>query len=323
MLAAIARVFGWADLDWADQPNQSDFAWACGNAWSALRETVVRQLAADLRVSLKADDPKLWKSLPNFGGSISFLPAYPVDLGKTGKVDGLPLEVPQLGELELDVVTCHHPEYYRGDRKVATDDEDPNPVVFPAVAPGHVFAFALAPMRGADPQMVKYGRTWLKTGLETFGLGAKTNAGYGWFECSDLVQQAVQQVLEEVELRRRAERERLQEEQRRRKEEEERRRRAEELKKHTAPMTPEQRADFELAQLKDDQFRGHLEIFMKRDPDEQKAIVRALRLPPDQQGSRRKFWEELKRKAQKGGKYAKIEQAIRQLSKQMNLGKMP
>jgi CRISPR/Cas system CMR subunit Cmr6 (Cas7 group RAMP superfamily) len=323
MLAAIARVFGWADLDWNDQPKQSDFAWACGDAWPAVRKAVVHQLAAELHVPLKADDPEPWKSLPNVAGSVSFLPAYPVDLGRTGKVEGLPLEVPELGELELDVVTCHHRDYYRGDRKVATDDEDPNPVVFPAVAPGHVFAFALAPMRGADPQTAEHARTWLKIGLKTFGLGAKTNAGYGWFECSEPVQQAVRQALEEVELRRRAERARLQEEQRRRKEEEERRRRAEELKRLTEGMTPEQKADFELAQLTDEQFRGRLDNFTKRDPEEQKAMVRALRMEPGEPHSRRHFWEELKSKARKGGKYARIEQDIRKLSKEMNLGKMP
>ena len=54
--------------------------------------------------------------IKDFAGSVSFLPAYPVDLGNTEKslkLPGLPLEdVPQLGELELDVVTIHHKQYY-------------------------------------------------------------------------------------------------------------------------------------------------------------------------------------------------------------------
>ena len=62
---------------------------------------------------------------------------------------------------------------------VALDTEDPVPVVFPAVAPGHVFAFAVL---GKDPALTAKAKTWLKNGLEQFGLGAKTAAGYGWFE---------------------------------------------------------------------------------------------------------------------------------------------
>ena len=39
---------------------------------------------------------------------------------------------PELGKLELDVVTCHHGDYYGGILDVAKDTEDPVPVVFPA-----------------------------------------------------------------------------------------------------------------------------------------------------------------------------------------------
>jgi CRISPR type III-B/RAMP module RAMP protein Cmr6 len=176
MLAAIARTFGWCELDWSDRPDQSDFRWACAELWPTLRQQALALLGNP--------PPK------DFAGSISFLPAYPADLGKTGKVDGFPLDLPPLGKLELDVVTCHHRDYYEDRLQTATDTEEPVPVVFPAVAPGHVFTFALAPLRNindsshpSDPSTspLTFARAALRTGLQTFGLGAKTNAGYGWF----------------------------------------------------------------------------------------------------------------------------------------------
>jgi CRISPR type III-B/RAMP module RAMP protein Cmr6 len=342
LLAAIARVFGWCEQDWSDRPNQSDFHWACGQNHRELWQAAADNLAAHFGWKIQDKHSGTpWKSLPNFAGSVSFLPAYPVDLGKTGKVDGLPLEVPPLGKLELDVVTCHHREYYDEPDRVkkpreweewnrkwstAPDTEEPNPVVFPAVATGHVFVMAVVPLRDCSDELLRQARQWLKQGLETFGLGAKVAAGYGWFNCSDSVQQAARTAVAEAEQRRQKEQLRKEEDQRRRAEKEERRRKAEEMKKLTASMTPEQKADYELAQLTDDQFRGRLLDFLKRQESEQKAIVRALRLAPDQRDSRRKFWDDLKQKAQKGGKPAQIEQAIRQLSKQMfpgKEGKMP
>jgi CRISPR/Cas system CMR subunit Cmr6 (Cas7 group RAMP superfamily) len=276
MLAAIARVFGWAELDWADQPNQSDFAWACGNAWPALRETVVRQLAADLRLPLEADDRKPWKGLPNFGGSISFLPAYPVDLGTTGKVDGLPLEGPQLGKLELDVVTCHHREYYASDdpNAVATDTEEPVPVVFPAVAPGHVFAFALAPLRGGDAQSAEHARTWLKTGLETFGLGAKTNAGYGWFDCSEALQKAVGAIVE-LQIAELKKKQAEAEAQRKAQAEAEAKARAEQERLANAPS--HERFKVEYSKLGDERFAAQAKKFAEMNPDQRHGFLLALK----------------------------------------------
>lgn len=263
MLAAIARVFGWCEQDWSDKRGHdgrfiSDFAWACSGAtaapaptgrampaqgsalgsppttnpspegaaqtWPTLRNTTARQLARKLGVGLPDDDATPWKRLPNFAGSVSFLPAYPVDLGKTpGPVEGLPLPVPELGKLELDVVTCHHGKYYaepdRAEKPreweewnrqwgTAPDTEEPVPVVFPAVAPGHIFTFALAPLRRgsagnppAPSNPCAHAHTWLKIGLETFGLGAKTNVGYGWFDTGDKVQDGVLAALQRASLK--------------------------------------------------------------------------------------------------------------------------
>jgi CRISPR type III-B/RAMP module RAMP protein Cmr6 len=339
MLAAAALIFGWAEQDWAENGNKSDFIWACTN--EETRSKAAQTLARTFGWPIKDKNRETpWKDLPNFAGLISFLPAYPVDLEKTGQVNGLPCKVPNPGDLELDVVTCHHQDYYSSTdpNAVATDTQDPIPVIFPAVAPGHIFVFALLPMdrahvKGAEVQIEQtqlnlrdIAKTWLATGLSVFGLGAKTNAGYGWFDVSDSVQKVVPETLQAAEERRRQKEQRRQEEARRKAEEEERQRRAAEEKAAMANMTPEQQADYKIAQLTNDQFRSWLESFYKREPEQQKAIVRALRLPPDQPNSRRHFWDDLKAKAKKGGNPARIENAIRELSKKMfpgNEGKMP
>lgn len=225
-LAEIAVVFGWGETDWRTRQEvlrgvhqranesdaqlkerqdaiwkerRSDFAYAVGDVlWDAVRSNCGKSLIG--RDALDS------KTFGQFGGAVAFLPAHPV---KTG----VPCE-PELGTLELDVVTVHHKEYYsepvepkdvpqshsrwqkwkkehaEWERKWgdAPDTEEPVPIVFPAVVPGHVFMFALLPLRSysqrlkdASPRLLKKAHEWLASGLETFGLGAKTNAGYGWF----------------------------------------------------------------------------------------------------------------------------------------------
>lgn len=327
MLATIARIFGWCEQDWSlkrkDGRFISDFAWACSNDPQEIWKPVAEKLCADFGWKIpkeKKEHP--WDALLNYAGSVSFLPAYPVDIDKTGKVDGLPLEVPSLGKLELDVVTCHHREYYAGKSPTATDTEEPVPVVFPAVAPGHVFTFALAPLRGADAQLVETARTWLATGLSVFGLGAKTAAGYGWFDCSETVHHTVQKTLHARAERERAERQREADEQRRKAEEADRLRQKQEREAALANLSGDERADKEIELLTDPQFDAKVRAFCK-DPkkggpteEQRKAIVRALR------GPRLAYWQAFKTKATKGD-LATVGLAIRQLSKAMNLGKMP
>jgi len=168
-LVTIARVFGWADQDW--KPG-SDFAYACGKAdWEEIRARTVKLLfGANPNWKKPTGNQPLWKALPNFAGTVQFLPAYPFSAPSP--------------DLELDVVTVHHREYYSGNPQFATapDIEEPVPVVFPTVAPGHVFTFVVLPGRRCDETLLTAAKNWLKQGLETFGLGAKVAAGYGWFE---------------------------------------------------------------------------------------------------------------------------------------------
>ena len=88
--------------------------------------------------------------------------------------DAVPTEVPQL---ELDVLTPHFPQWYSGQNS-PSDDQEPKPVLFLTVAPKSKFLFALA---GPEAD-VNRAKEWLTLGLTELGAGAKTAAGYGWFD---------------------------------------------------------------------------------------------------------------------------------------------
>lgn len=82
-----------------------------------------------------------------------------------------------------DVVTVHHPEYYRSRGKTPpTDFDDPTPVPFLVVRPGAKFLFAI---KGPSPEWQDYVALALGWALEELGVGAKTNAGYGRIKLDD------------------------------------------------------------------------------------------------------------------------------------------
>lgn len=120
----------------------------------------------------------------HIAGTVAFLSAYPEGAAK----------------LVLDIVNCHHPKYYSSDdpMAVALDNESPNPQVFPAVEAGAVFKFNLALVSQSRAEAVKKilalppdfnplakAEAWLKAGMTDHGIGAKTAAGYGWFQLCD------------------------------------------------------------------------------------------------------------------------------------------
>lgn len=119
-------------------------------------------------------------------GCVAFLPAFPI-----GK-----------GQLEVEVCASHHSEYYKKNkaRTVATDDESVIPLFFPAVAAGTEFRFTLVPLRGCQDEQLKWARQWLIDALTLNGAGAKTAAGYGWFE--DVTQEVEERVRQEKEVAR-------------------------------------------------------------------------------------------------------------------------
>ena len=102
----------------------------------------------------------------------------------SGKVAFLAAVPETTAPLVIDLVNCHHREYYAGKdkRQVATDDEAPIPNFFPAVKEGTAFTFTLAPLSDAEGEALKKAEHFLKVGLSQNGIGAKTAAGYGWFD---------------------------------------------------------------------------------------------------------------------------------------------
>lgn len=148
-LARLAMLlFGFGKHDVAPK---GDFAWAAG-----------REAIGLIVQELKAED---------FKGVACFLPAYPTTEPT----------------LVVDMVNPHYPEYYRGKRPRATDDENPIPNYFPAVEAGSVFGFAVLLNRvpedaGVDATaLLSQARDWVQGALTVKGAGAKTGAGYGWF----------------------------------------------------------------------------------------------------------------------------------------------
>ncbi len=85
--------------------------------------------------------------------------------------------------LELDVMTPHYPDYYRG-KAPPTPWQNPNPIVFLTVAAGTRYRFAVGLRQGvADPErrLRDLAVKWLRAGLAQLGFGAKTTSGYGVF----------------------------------------------------------------------------------------------------------------------------------------------
>ncbi len=80
----------------------------------------------------------------------------------------------------VDVLTVHQKEYYRSSgrqRHWPSDYDSPNPVAFLTVRPGVQFLFALS----GPPDWSALAERFLREALTQWGVGGKTNAGYGLF----------------------------------------------------------------------------------------------------------------------------------------------
>jgi CRISPR-associated protein Cmr6 len=99
--------------------------------------------------------------------------------GEVTFFDGVPGEVPSL---TVDIMNSHYPDYYdKQKNKPPASTQDPNPVYFLTVARETRFFFAVAPRTPKGEELAPLAATWLRSGLKTMGVGAKTVAGYGYF----------------------------------------------------------------------------------------------------------------------------------------------
>ena len=85
-------------------------------------------------------------------------------------------------ETEVDILNVHHREYYAGKADVALDNENPNLCYFPTVKAGTEFCFRILRLDDLSEETFNQVAKWLKAGLSVNGVGAKTAAGYGWFD---------------------------------------------------------------------------------------------------------------------------------------------
>ncbi len=120
-----------------------------------------------------------------FGEDISDSKVKKHQRGSIAFLDAIPVERPSL---TVDITNCHHMDYYSGKNKKATDNEQPNPQFFLAVEAGTKFVFTLVPLwkkgksQETTKQMLELAKKWLVQGISICGIGAKTGAGYGWFQ---------------------------------------------------------------------------------------------------------------------------------------------
>jgi len=86
--------------------------------------------------------------------------------------------------LELDVMTPHYHKYYGNPKHPPpSDDQQPNPVLFLAVAANVEFRFCLRPSRICrNPKIVEKALAHLRVALREHGVGAKTGSSYGYFK---------------------------------------------------------------------------------------------------------------------------------------------
>ena len=194
--------------------------------------------------------------------------------------------------LVVDIVNCHHPDYYAGKRPEATDNENPNPQFFPAVETGVLFRFTLVPLRNCGEErepLLAQAKVWLLEALTVYGAGAKTAAGYGWFTYD-----AAKALREEAEAH--AQEEREAEEARKQAKEEAR----------IASLDPLAREMERLLKLEQEPFAHFAKALADKSEDERRAFVRLMRHPD------KKDWWKTKRK-----KDASLADAIRAVAAQL------
>ena len=103
--------------------------------------------------------------------------ATPLQTGEIIFFDAIPCTRPIF---KLDIMNPHYPDYYQGNDPPA-DWQNPRPIYFLTVEATE-FLFAVAARRDEGKDYVEKAKTWLEKGLAELGIGAKTAAGYGYFE---------------------------------------------------------------------------------------------------------------------------------------------
>lgn len=83
------------------------------------------------------------------------------------------------GSLALDIMTVHHGPYYDSGKKAPTDCDDPTPIAFLSVQGQFRLALQCTVDSEEGKRWEKLAMTLLLESLSDWGIGGKTNAGYG------------------------------------------------------------------------------------------------------------------------------------------------
>ena len=148
---------------------------------------------ADVDFSDKGDLADFAENVPvekrNRRGGFDFLSAYPIS------------DV----QVSVDMTNVHYPDYYQSGRPEDLAIEKPRPNPFPVTSSGASFAFCVVRngMAG-DASLAELMREIVREALETQGIGAKTAAGYGWFDCSETERWMAERELRRAEMVRKA-----------------------------------------------------------------------------------------------------------------------
>lgn len=86
-----------------------------------------------------------------------------------------------------DIVTPHHPEYYKGQGKPATDLDSPVPNALIGVRGSFLFVLE------GNPMWVRTVQRMLEKALGEYGIGAKTRAGYGYLAKDTVAEKKAQE----------------------------------------------------------------------------------------------------------------------------------
>jgi CRISPR-associated protein Cmr6 len=221
-------------------------------------------------------------------GAIAFFPAYPVTEAK----------------VVVDIINVHYPSYYKTGEVSDLAIEQPQPNPFPAVERGAAFAFiAVLNAVSGDRFVLANAKRWLEKAITENGIGAKTGAGYGWFQLArDLEEEIAQEAAKIRELaQKQAEAQAVAEAAAR--VEEERR----------AKLDPIALAQEDLLKMGDEEFAAFAKILGEKSVEQQKAFLNLLR----ESKSKRDRWKTWKKKK------PDLAKGIQSVNKKLTLPPLP
>lgn len=200
--------------------------------WAAGDGTLIREALGDLH------------NVSEFKGLLSFLPARPTSEENL--------------RIVAEVITPH------------PQGKDPRPLFFPAVEAGSSFGFVVVVQRqvdgvDADP-ILNAAQVWLQHAITQNGVGAKTAAGYGWFEID---QEAEQRRRDEMERARQAEEARAKQDALAAQEQ------AAEAER-LAGLSPEEREKEKIIELGQQDFAGYAKAIGDKQEHEQRAFLSTI-----------------------------------------------